>query len=498
MKVLLINSNRFKHPWPVIPFGLCCIAASVEREGHDVEVLDLCFSKTPEDEIQRTVQRYSPDVIGISIRNIDNGVGYNTLFLMPEIKERIVSPCRSIFPGPILVGGPAVGINPVEILRYLNLEFAIPGDGELAFLEFLRRMELGLSVDGMPGLVWVKGDRVISRGTPWRVTNIDDFPLPNPQKYLDITPYRRFNSPIQIQTKRGCALKCTYCTYNHIEGHRYRLRDPNKVADEIERLVEETGITTIEFTDSTFNIPLSHAKSVLKALLEKRLHLDLRTMGLNPGAIDEELVSLMKQVGFREVDLGVEAGCNSMLKSLGKNFDKKDIIKAGRLLRQKEIPTTWYLLLGALGETEETVRETFDTINQVASPWDLINVAVGMRVYNGSPIAEIIKEKYPTLTQDNFFHPITIPPDMTLDIQRLKYLVKMESFDHTNYFMYDEDENTPSLLLMFATSMLRLFAPRQPLWRLFILMRKIQKALGIRWIQKQLYIFRNKSAQDTF
>ena len=42
---------------------------------------------------------------------------------------------------------------------------------------------------------------------------------------------------IQVQTKRGCALNCAYCTYNCIEGKRWRLRDPEAVAGEIEEIV---------------------------------------------------------------------------------------------------------------------------------------------------------------------------------------------------------------------------------------------------------------------
>ena len=89
MKVLLISANTFKQPWPVIPFGLCCIAASVENARHEVKVLDLCFSKKPVAEIRSMVKKWNPHVVGVSIRNIDNSAGYNTLFLLERgEKER--------------------------------------------------------------------------------------------------------------------------------------------------------------------------------------------------------------------------------------------------------------------------------------------------------------------------------------------------------------------------------------------------------------------------
>jgi tRNA A-37 threonylcarbamoyl transferase component Bud32 len=69
MKVLLINSNRLKHPWPVIPFGLCSIAATLEDKGHDVQLLDLCFSKNTSNDIYAMIERCQPDVVGSRISN---------------------------------------------------------------------------------------------------------------------------------------------------------------------------------------------------------------------------------------------------------------------------------------------------------------------------------------------------------------------------------------------------------------------------------------------
>jgi Radical SAM superfamily/B12 binding domain len=488
MKLLLINSNRFKHPWPVIPFGLCCVAAAAETAGHEVRVLDLCFASHPEKDIDRCVREYPPDVVGVSIRNIDNAVGYNTKFILAETRERVIQPCKRVFKGPILIGGPAVGINAAEMLHFLELEFAIRGDGEQAIVEFLERLSSQEPLDGLPGLVRRVENRILEDNEPSRISDLNTLRRRPPTRYIDISPYKRFGSPLQIQTKRGCALQCTYCTYNRIEGHRYRLRSPEKVADEIESLMKETGIHKLEFTDSTFNVPLGHAKSVLRALIGKNLQLDLRTMGLNPGAVDEELADLMVQAGFQDVDLGAEAGCDEMLTALGKNFTTADILRAGRLLRERQIPVTWYLLLGAPGETIETVNRTLDTITKAASPWDLINIAVGIRVYNGSPIADRLLDSHPGITRDNFLQPVSLPEGTGIGLNQLKKIVKLRSFKNDNFFMYDEDERTPELLMQLGIFLLNLFAPRQPIWRLFIIIRKIQSLLGIRRVQEMWYL----------
>ncbi len=483
MRILLINANRFKQPWPVIPFGLSCVASACEHSGYNVKMLDLCFSKNCTKDMTKAIDDFSPDVIGISIRNIDNSVGYKTQFLLKETKSEIISPCKKIYSGKIVIGGPSVGINGGEMLDYFDLHYAIRGDGEKAFGEFVKRIDKGIPLEGMEGLIIRKHGKIIQNASPMRVENLDELPFVNPAKYIDLTPYRKFDSPIQIQTKRGCALDCSYCTYKRIEGGKYRFKKPQIVADHMERLVKETGINHIEFTDSTFNLPSEHCKNVLRALSEKKLHLNLRTMGLNPGAVDEELVDLMSRVGFRDVDLGVESGSDITLKGLKKNFTKKDVIKAGKLLQNKKIPVTWYLLVGAPGETRQTLSETFETINKAASKWDLINLGVGVRVYKGSSIAEDMKAVDPHCTSDCFLTPVAFEPE-AVSLEEVKRITKRMALKHSNYFMYDEDEDTPSFVLALGIFILRKISPKQPIWRLHIFLRTLQKYIGIMLLKR--------------
>ena len=454
----------------------------MEAAGHEVRVLDLCFSSRPAQEIDSVVKEVQPHLIGISIRNIDNGTGYQTQFLLDDVLNNIIVPCKEAFKGPLIIGGPAVGISAGEILNYLNVEFAIRGDGEAAMVELLNRFMQGRSFHGVSGLMWRRGEKIVENNPPAVFEQIGNLPPAQPYRFVDVHRYRKYNAPIPIQSKRGCALKCTYCTYNVIEGRKWRLQKPQRVADEIEDMVLQTGITDIEFTDSTFNIPLNHAKAVLRAVIAKGLNLDLSTMELNPGAVDEELVDLMKQAGFKEVDLGVESCNDTTLRSLGKNFCKENVLTTLALFRNKGIPLKWFILIGAPDETLDTIEETFHTIDKAASPWNLIIIGIGIRVYNGSPLSISMKKDKLCLAKDNFFRPTTYQCE-ELNITTMKRLTKEHALHSTNYFMYDEDERTPLILLRFGTLFMKCFFPRQPVWRLFILMRKIQKMFGILFVR---------------
>lgn len=495
-KVLLINSNRFRHPWPVIPFGLCYIAASLAANADNhVSFLDLCFSSDCQQDIQKSVRNFAPDVIGISIRNIDDTGGYNVRFLLEDVKNDVIDFCKKEFNGPIVIGGPSVGISAVEMLEYFDLEYAIRGDGEAVMPEFVRRLEKNEPLEGLQGLIIRRGKTITQHSEPYRVLNLDSLPFPHLLRFINLEQYRRFGSPLHVQTKRGCAFRCSYCTYNNIEGRKYRLKNPKRVADEIEILVHETGVRHFEFTDSIFNVPLSHTKEVLRAIISKNLNLSLHTMGLSPSAVDEELLDLMKCAGFNEVDIGAESVCDEILESLAKEFKRTDIIKTAELLGRKNMPVTWFIILGSAAETRETVLETLNTIGNVVSKWDLVFVSTGIRVYNGAPLADEMMNNNPFCTSDSFLHPVKIEP-ANISLREIHSIAKEFSFRYPNFYFYEIDHIIPGWLLATGNFLLRLFRSRQPVWRLLIFLRRIEKVIGISALKRCLYTLKMRSANE--
>lgn len=490
MKVLMVNSNINWLPIPTIPFGLCFVSAALEKAGHEVRVLDLCFSNNTTLDIKKSVKEFQPGVIGVSIRNIDTVSRLNPFFLLDPVKEKVIDPIKKMFTGPVVIGGPAVGISGVEMLNFFNLEFAIRGDGEAAIVEFTNRIENKKSLKSLKGLTWRKGGKIIEENEPWRIEDLGSLPSPYPQRYIDLDAYRKFKAPIQVQSKRGCALKCTYCTYRVIEGDKYRLRDPQKIADEIETVVKESGIRHFEFPDSTYNVPLNHSKAVLKAIIAKNLDLDLRTMGLNPGAIDEEYVDLLKEAGFKDIELGVEAGCDKMLEALGKNFTKADILRAGQLLHRLGIPLKWYLATGAPGESTETLAETFETMSKVVGKWDLIVVFNGIRAYKGSDISNRMYEENPGCTEDNFLHPVFYEPE-SINLDDIRVFNKRMGLLIPNCIFPEDRQRVRDIILKMQNFFMKIFAPNKPWYFFHIFAHRVQKILGINFIRRKILEFKN-------
>jgi radical SAM superfamily enzyme YgiQ (UPF0313 family) len=477
VQVLLVNANRVKAPLPVMPFGLCCVASATERAGHRVSVLDLCFSERPANDIARALERCRPDLVGVSVRNLDNSAGHHTRFLLAESRSEIVEPLRGQYAGPIVVGGPPVGINGRQVLEYLGVELGIRGDGELAFVELLERLAARASLADLGGLVWQRGGRLLADNPPRPVEDLDSLPPVRLGRYVDVHAYSRFAASLPVQSKRGCPLSCAYCTYHLLEGKVWRLRDPERVAADIEQLVAETGIRRVELADSVFNLPLDHAKAVLRAISRRGMDLHLHAMGLNPGAVDEELVDLMVQAGFRSVDVGAESSSDITLAGLGKSYRKEALQRTASLLRSRGLAVHWFLLVGGPGETPETLRETLDAMDQLAGEWDLVDIGVGVRVYNGSALAKTTQELGRPST-DEFFTPRVFEPE-GVTIPTLKRLTKERALERDNYFMYDEDRTGSPRTIRLVTALLSRTAPDQPAWRCHIAHRKVLRRLGI-------------------
>ena len=196
------------------------------------------------------------------------------------------------------------------------------------------------------------------------------------------------------------------------------------------------------------------------------------------GAVDEELLDLMKLAGFfNEVDIGAESTCDSILESLAKDFKREDIINTANLLKKKKIPVTWFIMLGALAETRETVLETLNTMGRLASKWDLVFVSTGVRVYNGAPVADEIMSYDTNCTSDNFLHPLKIEPPR-ICLEDIHAIAKRFSFGFPNFYFYEKEHITPGWILVFGNLLLKVFHSRQPVWRLLIFLKRIEFILG--------------------
>jgi radical SAM superfamily enzyme YgiQ (UPF0313 family) len=386
MRVLLVYSNQTRDLILAAPIGLSYVASATRRAGHEVYFLDLLTARDPQAALRAALHDFQPEVVGISVRNIDNIVRQRLHTHLGELAQFIaVIRAGSGRRLPIVLGGPAISILGTAALRHVDADYAVRGEGEITFPALLEALAAGRDPAAIPG-VCTRDGAAPADSAPAR---LPAFGASGMQDWINWTPYRRHGGTWPIQTKRGCPMPCNYCTYPDIEGRKFRRRAVDDVVDEIETVQRVIAPRAFEFVDSTFNLPQAHALDLCEAIIRRGLRVNLTTMGINPRSVSPELFALMKCAGFNSMMITPEAGNDGMLRNLDKGFDMQDVRRAAHAVRASGLHSTWFFMLGGPGETRASVDETLRFVEQELRGRQFLSVIMtGIRMLPGTRLAQ--------------------------------------------------------------------------------------------------------------
>jgi radical SAM superfamily enzyme YgiQ (UPF0313 family) len=387
MRVLLVSANQERSPDPVAPLGVCYVATAADRAGHDVRVVDLCFSLDPETDLRDAIAGHRPQVVGLSLRNVDNCAYPDTVSYLPHYR-RVVAAVAGATAAPIVLGGSAYTTMPAHYLETLGVPYGVVGEGEVAFVALLGALAADADPSALPG--------VATRLAPGRVRVNPPAWLPSvdavvaSRRWIDNRAYFERGGMGNLQTKRGCHFKCTFCAYPVIEGQGMRTRDPALVAAEAARLLDEHGIDQFFVVDSIFNAPRGYAERVAAALcpLGRRIRW---SCFVGPGNFSPALADAMMEAGCQSVDFGTDAASPATLRGLRKSFNVDDILAASAVCRERGLPFCHSLVFGGEHETWETVCETI-AVMDVCRP-TAVTAMCGVRVYPETPLARALRAR---------------------------------------------------------------------------------------------------------
>ena len=387
MKVKLISTNQEKSPYPVMPIGMCLVGEATRKAGHHVEMHDMTFQKS-QDCVSQWFEK-PHDVVGISMRNLDNCEALSSTSYIPHVKKCITD-MRMYSHAPIVLGGPAMEVSPHTLLQEVGADYGIVGEGEVAFVELLECLEKGKDPSVVNGVISMKtndsyrqSEEIDMKNNVW--ARIGD--------YFPLKPFLRGEGVYPLQSKRGCALKCVYCTYVNIEGHKYRFRNPEDLIDEIMDIRDRYGVSEFEFVDSTFNLPARYAIDICRKIAHCKLNVAFFGSNINPIHLKPELPEAMVKAGFRTVLCTADSASDRVLKGLDKGFKRQQIAKVARIFQEADLRVFWMFLMGGPGENQNTVEETLEFIHNEIGPKDVALVNSGIRIYPNTVMETIALEE---------------------------------------------------------------------------------------------------------
>ena len=396
MRVLFVSANIEQITLPTLPLGLGCVATATERAGHEVKLVDLMDETDTLPTLRAAMEGFRPDIIGISVRNIDDQSMTNTRFLLDQAKG-VVADCRALADARIVLGGAGFSLFPESVLAYLGAEMGIQGEGEKAFPALLDHLQRGADLSRLQGLYLpgqgLQGKRAFTK-------DLDEVPLPD-DHLLGAADAGNDDMMIAIQTRRGCPMDCSYCSTATIEGRGLRKRSPETVVEWIARR-REAGFKRFMFVDNTFNIPAPYARKICRALENAKLGISWSCI-IYPGVGDRDLVKEMAEAGCSEVSLGFESGSDRILAGMNKRFDTKTVREFSSMLAEHGIGQIGFQLLGGPGETKKSVMESFTFVDSL--PLDLVKVSIGVRIYPHTALAKTAVDEGVISPDDDLLQP---------------------------------------------------------------------------------------------
>ena len=360
LKILLLNP-----PHPSIgsrlagehlpPLGLLSIGGPLIDAGYDVQLLDADYSNMKIPTIIERIEAKKPDLLlmghsgSTSAQPIINEIAAKATFVCPKIR--------------VILGGVYPTYHYEKILMSnRSIEFVVCGEGEAIMPELIRCIEKGDSLENVDGIAFRSGWRVIKTKPASVIQDLDQFRIGWELMEGYHYTYWGKRKAVVIQFSRGCPYPCNYCGQS-LFWKKWRNRDPQKLADEIEMLHRNYGVEVINFADENPSTNKREWKKFLECLIEKDLNLCLvGSIRADNIVRDAKHLHLYKKAGFERFLLGIENYDEEILKKIKKAGSMTKDMEAIRLLRKHNILS---MATYVVGFGEEKTRDFYNSLKQL-------------------------------------------------------------------------------------------------------------------------------------
>lgn len=286
---------------------------------------------------------------------------------------------------------------PEKTLREEKVDFVCRGECFYAILKLLKVLKSNGTDFDIPGLCYKRNDRIILNGWGELVKNLDELPFVA-WDLLPMDKYRAHNwhcfgklserKPYAvIYTSLGCPFNCTYCNihtlYNGKPGIRYR--SPQKVAEEIDFLVNNYKVKNIKFFDELFILDKKRVEEICNLLIERNYDLNIWAYG-RIDTVDKDILRKMKQAGINWLAFGIESGSERVRRSVTKSsFDNKKIKEVIEMTHQAGIYIVANFIFGLYYDDWNSMQETLNLAKELNCEYTNFYVAMA---YPGSKLYE--------------------------------------------------------------------------------------------------------------
>jgi anaerobic magnesium-protoporphyrin IX monomethyl ester cyclase len=382
MHVTFVNppypKGAHQHP-PFTPLGLGYLAAVLEKNQCEVDVIDCQASKLSYEDFEREISKRQPDIVGMTSTTLT----YKSALRIAEIAKEVLPNCLTV------LGGCHVTFWDVEALQECPyLDVVVRKEGENTIVELVERLEAGKDFHDILGVTCRKGEEIVRNPDRPYIEDLDSLPFPAHHLW-PIDRLRKYGKVIfPLMTSRGCTFWCEFCSAVRMFGRKFRMRSPKSVVDELEYLHNTYGAANFTFYDDSFTVDQSRVEEICRDIHSRNLRIKW-DCGTRVDMVTKDLLQKMSEAGCIAVWFGVEAGSQRVIDAMGKGFSLNRTKKAFKLAKEAGLMTIASAVFGFPGETRETAWETINLVEEI-NPDD-----VGYYIatpYPGTPMADYVKK----------------------------------------------------------------------------------------------------------
>lgn len=387
MRVLLVvyDNDSYIH-W--FPQGLAYIAAVLKQDGYDVEIYNQDVHHYPDEHLTAYLDRNKFDIIGVSII-----AGYYQYKKLLDISRAIERSKQR--PELFIIGGHGPSPEPGYFLEKTGADVAVIGEGEKTVLELFDAFATHKPLDGIKGIAYRDGGKVVVNPRREQIRDIDSIPWPA-YALFPIEYYRLLRMPhstngdfvMPLLSGRGCTFQCNFC-YRMDKG--FRPRSAQAIIEEIQYLKNEFGISYIAFSDellmSSGQRTMEICESFLKADLNIKWDCNGRLNYAKP-----EVLTVMKRAGCVFINYGIEAYDNDVLKKMNKALSIGQIDQGIEATLAAGISPGLNMLFGHIGDNKETLNAAVDFLIKYDDGAQMRTIRP-VTPYPGSPLYDYAVEK---------------------------------------------------------------------------------------------------------
>lgn len=334
---------------------------------------------------------------------------------------------------PIVVGGSMfAGRSARELLEvFPEIQFAVSGEGEKPLVSLIRQLrKSGTTRTGteIQGIIHAGSDLDDRSNRVCQLEKLTSLPPPDYDDYFEqlqsLPPAKRFFPTLMAEISRGCWWNrpagfgqtggCAFCNLN-LQWHGYRSKSPDQVSSEIDRLTTRYRSLHVAFADNL--IPAKTTIPIFERLekLKKDLHLfcEIRAN------ISRSALEVMRRAGVVELQVGIEALSNNLLKKINKGTTVIQNLEVMKHCEELGLQNCSNLIMQFPGSDEQDVQETLDTLSFAGCfrPMQAVNFWLGLE----SPVWQT-PAKYGILSRFNHPHwsklfPPAVSRNLTFIIQ---------------------------------------------------------------------------------